>query len=64
MTDNLTVKEMAELKELRQYKQKVSDRYRRQWAKMSLMVEKAKKAGLTVTDKEIEERMKTMKRKK
>jgi hypothetical protein len=59
----LSKSEKSELEELRSYKSKVSDRYRRQWARMSLMIEKAKKAGLTVTEKEIEERLLTMKRK-
>ena len=61
MTD-LNKQERSELEELRSYKVKVSDRYRRSWARMSIMVEKAKKAGLTVTEAELQNRLKTMTR--
>ena len=51
----LSQSELQELEELRSYKSKVKDRQRRQWVKNSLYVKKAKEAGLTVSEKEIDE---------
>lgn len=51
----ITKEEMKELLKARETANKVKDTQRKQWVKQLLYARKAKEAGLTVTEKEIED---------
>ncbi|QWV94876.1 SurA N-terminal domain-containing protein [Geomonas oryzisoli] len=53
----ITEAELEELKELRKQKLKAKEYARRQAVKNQLILEKAKKQGVTVTKKEIDDRI-------
>ncbi len=56
MTDKKNFQSQEEeLVYLREQQSKVTDRYRRQWIKNQLFVKKAKSAGITVTNEEIDQ---------
>lgn len=59
-TITISKEEMAELLKAREAARKTKDTQRRQWVKQSLYAKKAKEAGITVTEAEIDEYIKKM----